>query len=204
MSGLLKTFSQNVGAGSSTRFHAAGKNFRILSGTALTVRFFSKGSEVGIADAVDSGFYLFADEVFDELRIESPTAQTIKFTMGSGEAGAATAVSISGSVEVTNDVGNPLPVSQTFAAAFTQTAVDVGVASAQILAAKANRKFLLVQNNDATATVYLNLTGAAATATDLKLAPGASVVLDQATPSAAITAIASAATAAGAVVVIEG
>lgn len=195
MSGLLKTFSQSVAAGSITAFHVAARNFRLLAGANMTVRFYSNGAEVGTAEGVDSGFYLLADEIFDEVRLESPTAQAIKFTTGSGEAGAATAVSISGAVEVTNDVGNPLPVSGTVneispAVSYSQTQHTVGVASALLKAANANRKFLLVQNNHASQNIWLALNGGAATiAGGVKIAPGGSLLLDRVCPTNNIYAI---------------
>lgn len=180
MSGLLKTISQNVGAGSSTRYHVTARHFRLLEGNGLVVRFFSNGAEEGIADGVDSGFYLKADDLFDEIRIESADAQTIKFTAGSGEAGAASAVSISGTVST-----------KRAQVVLSQAAVAVTNASGVLLAANVNRRFLLVQNNDAAGNVFLNLTGAAATAAaGVKIAPGGSLLLsDGEAGGAAVNAI---------------
>jgi len=102
-------------------------------------------------------------------------------------------VTVSGAVAITHPVG-----------AMTQAAPVVGVASVQILAANPARRFLMVQNNDAAANVFVNVAGAAASAaTGIKLSPGASLMLDVCTPSAAIFAIASAAMT-GALVVVEG
>lgn len=84
-----------------------------------------------------------------------------------------------GNVELTGQQG-----------AMTQAAANVTNASAQLLAAKPLRRFLLVQNNHATASVFLNLAGAAATvAAGVKLEPGGSLLLDNFVPSAAIFAI---------------
>lgn len=195
MSGLLKTISQAVGAGSSTAFFLVGSNFRLLAGDNVTIKFFAGGAEAGVAEGVDPGFYLkAADALFDEIRFESPTAQTIKFTSGSGEAGAAAAVSISGTV-----------TEQSANLAYAQTdALNVGVASAQLVAANGARRFLLIQNHDAATDVYLNLAGAAATLNGIKVpAGGGSLLLDAALCTGAINAIAAAAIA-GKVCVVEG
>lgn len=202
----MRPYTIKIPAGESVEIAMPGNYLRVKSASVtlmLTVDETGESAEIEQGDALELS-------PFSRVKFSHSDAaeQTVKVLIGkntrmfSSQVGGS--VTVSGNVEITNDVGNAIPVSQVFAAAFTQAAVAVGVASAQILAAKANRKFLLVQNNDAAANVFLNLTGAAATATDLKLPPGASIVLDQATPSAAITAIASAATAAGAVVVIEG
>jgi hypothetical protein len=74
--------------------------------------------------------------------------------------------------------------------AMTQASANVTNASGQLLAAKATRRLLLVQNNHATANIYLNLEGAAATiAAGVKLGPGGSLLLDNYVTSAAIFAI---------------
>lgn len=195
MSGLLKTISQPVGAGSSTKFFLTASNFRLLEGSGVTVKFFANGSEAGVAEAVDSGFFLKArDALFDEIRIESPTAQTIKFTCGSGEAGAASAVSVSGTV-----------TQQSANGAYAQTdALNVGVASAQLVAANGARRFLLIQNHDPATDVFLNLAGAAATLKGVKVAAGGGVVLlDVRLCTGQINAIA-AAVITGQVCVVEG
>lgn len=108
---------------------------------------------------------------------------------------------------VSSQVGGSVNVSSlpAPAAPVSQAAVSVGVASAQILPANAARRLLMVQNNDAAANVYLNIAGAAASvAGGIKLPPGGSLLLDAATPSGAVSAIADVATAANAVTVVEG
>lgn len=88
--------------------------------------------------------------------------------------------------------------------AFTQAQKTVTNASTQMLAANAARRYLLIQNNDATGIIYVNLTGAAATALNgVKLGPGASLEIHTYTPTAAITAIGSLATQSN-VIAVEG
>jgi hypothetical protein len=72
----------------------------------------------------------------------------------------------------------------------TQAAATVINASGQLLAENWSRRFLLVQNNHATASVFLNLAGAAATVgAGVKLGPGGSLLLDNFVPGSAIFAI---------------
>ena len=85
---------------------------------------------------------------------------------------------------------------------FTTTTPTVTSSSTTILAANANRRFLIIQNNDAAGNIFINYTSAATTA-HLKLVPGQSIFLDAAVTAQAITAIGSIASNAN-VVVVEG
>lgn len=138
---------------------------------------------------------------FRSLRVShsDAAAQTVVLQVGtdtrvlSSQVGGTTA--ISGEVEIKNDSGNPVPVSGTVSAtadagAYTQSQKTVTNASAQLLAAKAGRKFLLVQNKDAAGSIFVNMTGVAATtANGVKIAPGGSLLIDRHCPSAEIRAI---------------
>lgn len=88
--------------------------------------------------------------------------------------------------------------------AFTQAQATVTNASGQLLAAKANRRYLLVQNNDASADVYVTLDGTAATtAKGIKIAAGGSLELQGFVPIGQVNAIGSVASNAN-VVTVEG
>lgn len=133
---------------------------------------------------------------FSRLRVSHSDAaeQTIELLIGNGTS--SDSARVGGSVEVSK-----LPAS---AVAMTQAAPVVGVASVQILAANTARRFLMIQNTDPAAIVYVNIAGAAASAaTGVKLAPGDSMTLDVYAPSAAIFAIASAVMSAP-LIVVEG
>lgn len=183
MSGLLQTVEQTVGAGAELKQHTRAQFMRVLEGGGLDISILKGGAIVGQASGVDSGFYIKAGEVFDEVRIYSAVAQVVKFTLGNAEVGSADAVSVSGDVSVV------LPV-----VPFVQTAQAITAASAQLLAANASRKFLMIQNRDTAVNAYLNLSGDAATvAAGIKLAPGASLVLDVCCPNEAIFLIGDAA-----------
>lgn len=138
---------------------------------------------------------------FQRLSVSHDGAGEQEITLLIGNGTSADSAKVGGSMSISS-----LPavtVSALPVAAMVQTAPAVGVASGLLVAANAARKFLMVQNNSASQDVCLNLAGAAATlAGGVKLAPGASLVLDVCCPSAAIYAIADAAGAS--VVVVEG
>jgi len=85
-----------------------------------------------------------------------------------------------------------MPASHANQGAFTNTQETVTSASTQMLAANAARRYLLIQNNDATGIIYVTLDGTAATtAKGVKLDPGTSMELQGYVPSGAIFAIGS-------------
>lgn len=73
-------------------------------------------------------------------------------------------VGISGEVEITNDLGNPIPVRQSGATAATVTRVAASVTAVTLLVTDANRAQAIVYN-ETTATLYVKL-GVGATITD--------------------------------------
>lgn len=87
-------------------------------------------------------------------------------------------------------------------AAYTTTTPTVTNSSTTLLASNTSRKFLTIQNNDASGIVYVNF-GAAATTAHLKIMPGGSLFINSAAPSNDVRAIGSIASNAN-VVVISG
>lgn len=88
--------------------------------------------------------------------------------------------------------------------AFAQAAATVTNASALLAAANANRRYLLIQNNDGAGNIFVNLAGAAATVADgIKIAPGGSYEVQGFVPSGALYAIGDIASNAN-IVLIEG
>ncbi|WP_312129343.1 hypothetical protein [Diaphorobacter nitroreducens] len=88
-------------------------------------------------------------------------------------------------------------------AAFTNAAVNVTNASAQIKPANAGRQYMMVQNKDAAASVWLSFGAAATTANGIKIGPGGSWESGVVVPSNAVHAIGDTAGNAN-VVVVEG
>lgn len=95
---------------------------------------------------------------------------------------------ISGTVEVTNDVGNPLPVTYPTGTLANGAETAVAAAAVQVAAANANRKAILVQNVG-TANVRVGVSGVTTT-TGFRLVPGQIVILEMPfVPTQAIFAI---------------
>jgi len=200
-----KQYTFTISAFGVYRLQVAGDYFKILSATgivkvnspdwgelrALTVGqglenaefsdlFFTDESGANNTITVYVGDRNFIDGVTGDVRVINTPAVTVTGTP---------------TVNVTQSVNPDVP--------FTQAQGSVTAASTQALAAKANRQFLLIQNNDATAIVYVTLDGTAATtAKGIKLNPGASLMLDSCCPTAAVNWIGSGATTN--VVVVEG
>lgn len=195
-----------VAANDNKVIHTAGEYFEIIDSVdPVDVVLYepNSGAQSSALQAV-SGIYMRVP--FNTINIKSATAQTLRILVAEKEGGTRRQ---SGSVVVTNAphvVVDSLPavsISDAKNGAFTNAAASVGTASGQLLAAKANRRYLLVQNNSDTATIYVRLDGVAATnTTGVKLGPGASMEISNWAPTAAITAISD--TAATPVVVVEG
>lgn len=171
--------------------------FRLLSTVApVTVEFYYQGREIAERVDVEGGFAeQFSTVQFDRVDIYSATAQTVQWETALGseiryDRGAAT---VNGVLALTGEQS-----------AFTQAAATVTTTSAQLLAAKANRRYLLVQNKDAAGIVYVTLNGTAATAANgIRLDPGQSLEIAGFCPNAVINAIGSIASNAN-VVTAEG
>lgn len=169
-------------AGQRLQFHEPGDFFRVLAATAsLTVEFYANGKEIAEAIGVGAGYAEKFDlGQFDRIAITSATAQTIQFVTRLGNIVHYDAPPV-GNVAVTNTGG-----------AFTQAQATVTNASAQVLAAKTNRRYLLIQNNDLTGVVYVAVDGGAATVADgIAIQPGGSLEFQGYVPTGAINAIGS-------------
>lgn len=181
-------------AGQRMEFHTPGDFFRLMAATAtLDVSFYKNGREVTEANGVSVGYAeRFRDGDFDRISIYSATAQTITMATRLGN-------------EVWNDTppNGQVTVTNT-AGAFTNTQVTVTSSSTTIDAANPARRYLLIQNNDATGDIYVRLDGVAATlTTGVKIPAGGSYEVTGYVPTGAITAIGSIASNAN-VVIVEG
>lgn len=178
---MLRTIS--VGAGSLTQFHIPGDFFRLMSTQGLcTVYFYREGQVIATSAGVSGGYAEQFKEAFDRIAIESAGAQNIQFVSRLGNVVSYDAPPM-GLVTVANTAG-----------AFTQAAATVGTTSAQLLAANAARRYLLVQNKAASGDIFITLEGTAATSTNgVRIGPGDSLELNGFAPTGAIMAIGSAA-----------
>ncbi|MDO9011329.1 MAG: hypothetical protein Q7U78_05915 [Gallionella sp.] len=171
------TVSHSAAAGIATAFHMGGKYFHLLETVAaVNIRFYRNGAIYAEAVGMEAGFYSQPSEGFDSIELVSATAQAVKFAIADGSGGYNRTA---GTVQIAGQQG-----------VMTQAAATVTTASGQLLAARAGRKAVLLQNNHATGNIFVTLDGSAATvAHGIKIAPGGVIVLDVFAPVAAINAI---------------
>lgn len=184
---------QAINAGQRLEFVEASDFFRLLAAqNVLNVEFYRNGAEIAEVLEIGAGYAERVPEGFDKIAITSLVAQTIQFVTRQG-AEVRYDTPPNGNVIVTNTSG-----------AFTQQAATVTNASSQLRAANVARRYLLIQNNDATGVIFVRLDGGTATAaTGLRITAGGSIELAGFVPNGAITAIGSIASNAN-VVVVEG
>lgn len=181
-------------AGETVEFVDIGDFFRVLAaqGT-VDLRFFRNGQVMEDALGVGAGYAeRFAGKTFDRFSIHSTIAQDVQFVSRLGGDVRFDAPP-TGSVTVTNTAG-----------AFAQSQKTVTNDSTQLLAAKATRRYLLIQNNAPSGDVFVTLDGSAATvAHGIKISAGEEFELANFCPTGAIFAIGSIPNNA-AVVAVEG
>lgn len=158
----MRTFTHNAGAGSSVRFHEVGSYFHLLETvSAVDVNFYKRGAIFAEAKGMEGGFFSSPKGGFDSIEIVSAGAQAVKFAISDGTGGYNRTT---GAVQVSNTGG-----------AFTHAQASVTNADNTILAANANRRYCLIQNNSAAGVLRLVLDGTiATTAKGIRLQPGAS------------------------------
>lgn len=181
--------SITMSAGVALEFTEAADFVRVFTAPEDTqVIFYAAGREVGRAENVGGGYSEKASEPFDKIRIVTASGGLVQFVMRLGN-------------EVTYDKPPSAGGNQ---GAFTQTQATVTNASGVLLNASNTRRYLMIQNNDATGIVYVTLDGTAATTTKgVKLLPGAALELANYVPTGEIRAIGSIASNAN-VIVIAG
>lgn len=195
----MQTYSQTFTGAQTWTLNIPGKYFVLLGClNPCNVRFFKGGKKLELGDItgllagleVTLGELADFEAAFDRVEIDVTAADTVQVGIGNGQARYNRS---QGNVAITNLTGS-----------VTQTQKTVTSAAAELLAVKAGRRYLLIQNNDATGIVYLNLSGAATVGSGIKIAPGGSYVADASfCPSNAISAIGSIASNAN-IAVIEG
>lgn len=188
---MLNTLT--IAAGTTIPFAEAGDFFRLMSAAnAVDVFFYKNGAEVARSEGVSGGYAEQFEKDFDRITIKSATTQSVQYVTRLGNRVQYDAPPV-GNVTVTNVNG-----------AFVNAQKTVTNASAQMLAANAARRYLLIQNNDAAGDIYVRLDGTAATiGTGVKIPAGGSYELQGFVPTGAIFAIGSIASNAN-VVTVEG
>lgn len=171
-----------LAAGVAVEFQESADFLRVLecSQPYLQIVFYRGGQEIARAENVGEGYAETIPARFDRIRLNSSVDSIVDFVMRLG-ASVSYDKPPTGTVTLANSNG-----------AFTHAAKTVTNASAQMLALNPNRKYLLIQNNDASGDIYVRLDGGVATAgTGIKLAAGASYECQGYTPTGAVTAIGS-------------
>jgi hypothetical protein len=181
-------------AGQRIEFVEPGDFFRLMAATAtITVEYYKDGKELAEGTLVSVGYAeKFNEGSFDKIAITSTAAQTLTFATRLGNE-VLYDTPPNGQVTVTNTAG-----------AFTQAQKTVTNASATMLTANTARRYLLIQNNDATGDIYVTTNGVAATTTNgIKIRAGGSYEIQGFAPTGAINAIGSIASNAN-IVAVEG
>ena len=187
--------SLTLAAGVAVEFVEQSDFFRLLDAvpTDISLIFYSNGKEVSRASNVTAGYAeKFSADTFDKVRVQSASGGAIAFVTRLGN-DVRFDKPPTGNVNVTNTGG-----------AFTQAQKTVTNASGALLAAKATRRYLLIQNNDSAGVVYVTLDGSTATTSNgIKVDAGGSYECQGYVPTGAINAIGSIASNAN-VVAVEG
>jgi len=183
-----------LSAGVPVQFYESADFFRLLASPTVDVSiyFYRNGAEVGSVLNVGAGYAEQFDNGFDRLVIASEGGGAVAYvTKTGGDVRYDTPPN--GNVTVTNTSG-----------AVVDTDVTVTSASAQLVAAKAGRRYLLIQNKDAAGVVYISFGKAAIVGKGIKIPAGGSYSADaNYCPNDQIFAIGSIASNAN-VVVVEG
>ncbi len=189
--------SQSValGAGQTVKFIDLGNFLRVLSAnSAITVRTFRNGQVVTESVDVYSGYAEQFDDgnQFDAVEVYSASAQTVQIVIRNGQV-VYYDQAPTGNVSVIN------PAQATGA----NTQKTVTSSSASLVAANAARKFLAIQNKDASGKIYINFGAAATFANGILIPAGGYFELNSNMLTAQIFAISDIASNSN-VVVVEG
>lgn len=158
----MLTINTTLTAGQTVKYTDLGNFLRVMSATAnLTVRTYQNGRVLTESVGVGAGYAEEFGDTFNEVEVYSATAQTIQLVIRNGskvyfDAPPTGNVAVAGQVHTIQDNVN---------GAFTQSRASVSNTNTQILAANANRRYLLIQNNDTSAYMRVSLNGSAATVT---------------------------------------
>ncbi len=181
----MQTYQQTFAAAQTWKLNIPGSYFVTLESTlSVNVRLYKSGKKLDLGDingllaGLEVGPLAELNEpaAFDLVEIDVQAGDTVKVGIGNGAARynrGASSVTIAGGMN----------------GAFTQTAPAVTTTAANLVAAKPNRRYLLVQNNSTSGNVYVNTAATATAANGIKLAPGASLEFDNFCPVGAISAI---------------
>lgn len=186
----METISIPINAGETKAFALAGNYIEVLeAGGVMDIVLYGPSGAVESARGSEQGAWM--QETFTNFTLKSSITQTIKLLITGRQGGSRRQA---GAVSITN-------VNGAFSQA--QTNVTNAVGGVSLLPAKADRRYLLIQNREAVGNLFVRLDGAVPTAANgLKVEPGGSLELAGFVPTGEVRAIAD--VAAASAIVVEG
>jgi len=189
----MLTINTTIQAGQTVKFTDQGNFLRVMSAVAaLTVRTYKTGQVLTESVGVGAGYAEEFSDYFNEVEIYSATTQAIQLVIRLGskvyfDAPPTGNVNISGQVHTVQDNVNGV---------FSQNRATLTNVNQTILAANANRRYLMIQNNDTAQTMRVSLNGSAATpSTGFRVPPSGSLEVPNFAVTGAINVIMEAASA---------
>lgn len=173
----MQTYSQTFAANTTWELNVPGKYFTTLECTLpVNVRFYKGGTLLDAGDirGLLSGLECTLGEInnkepaFDRVQIDVQAGDTVKVGIGNGQSRYNRG---SASVSI---VQNKAPQS----ANFDNQNKSVTLASTVLLAAKADRQYLLIQNNHGAGNLWIAFGKAATTTAGVRIIPGGFYLLD--------------------------
>lgn len=153
-------------AGQRVEFYEPGDFFRLMAATAaLNVIYYKNGKEVAEAEAVTVGYAeKFEGEGFDRFVIENgATAQTVTIASRNGS-----------TVQYDTPPNGQVIVTNTGSSSWVHATRTVTTTNSSIANGNPLRRYLLIQNKDATGTIWVTLGNTATQANGIKIEPGGS------------------------------
>jgi len=167
----MQTYSQTFAGATTWEMNVSGNYFTTLEcASAVNVRFYKGGKLLDLGEIrgllagleVTLGDIGAREAAFDRVQIDVQAGDTVKIGIGNGQARYNRS---QGSVAVTSN-------RQAQSAAFDNLQATVTNASGQLLAANANRQYLLIQNKDLAGAIFLAFGKAATVAAGVRVIPG--------------------------------
>lgn len=198
----MRTQSIAITAGGAVKRFVVANYFHMLETvSAVDIKFFKDGAIFAEAVGMEAGFYAEPARGFDAFEISSAAAQTVKVATSDGTGGYNRTV---GTVSVSSLPAVSVSNLPAVNGAFANSSKTVINTSTQLLAANSARRYLMIQNNDASGDIFVRLDGGTVSGgTGVKIAPGGSYELQGYVPTGAITAVGSIAINAN-IVTVEG
>ena len=186
----MQTYIQTFTNAATWELNVGGNYYTTLEcSQPVTVRFYKGGKLLdlgeikGLLGGLEVSLGEGRDFAFDRVQIDVAAGDTVKVGIGNGQARYNR-----GQASVSITTGRA-PQSGTF----TNTLRTVTNASAQLLAANVNRQYLLIQNKDPNAAIYVAFGVAATTANGILIEAGGNFTMENTQSTQAVFAIGTAA-----------